>query len=54
MDGDGKDDIVTFTGGEASDVYVALSDGRTFGGSRKWADFFAPDGEFPYVGRLRR
>jgi hypothetical protein len=50
VDGDGKDDIVTFTGGEASDVYVALSDGAAFGGGQKWNDFFAPDGEFPYVG----
>ncbi|MGW7289207.1 DUF4185 domain-containing protein [Streptomyces sp. NPDC054847] len=50
VDGDGRDDIVTFTGGEASDVYVALSDGAAFGGGQKWNDFFAPDGEFPYVG----
>ncbi|MFI2510465.1 FG-GAP-like repeat-containing protein [Streptomyces sp. NPDC018972] len=50
VDGDGKDDIVTFTGGEASDVYVAMSDGKSFGTGRKWADYFAPDGEFPYVG----
>ncbi|MGV9589426.1 DUF4185 domain-containing protein [Streptomyces tendae] len=50
VNGDGHDDVVTFTGGEAADVYVALSDGAVFGGGQKWADFFAPDGEFPYVG----
>ncbi|MGW2770657.1 DUF4185 domain-containing protein [Streptomyces sp. NPDC001275] len=50
VNGDGKDDIVTFTGGDAKDVYVALSDGAAFGGGQKWADYFALDGEFPYVG----
>ncbi|MFF8846509.1 FG-GAP repeat domain-containing protein [Streptomyces sp. NPDC015127] len=50
VNGDGKDDIVTFTGGEAKAVYVALSDGAVFGEGRKWADFLALDGEFPYMG----
>ncbi|MFF4796470.1 FG-GAP repeat domain-containing protein, partial [Streptomyces sp. NPDC001276] len=50
VNGDGKDDIITFTQGANSDVYVALSDGARFGGGQLWNEFFAPDGEFPYVG----
>ncbi|MFG1685586.1 FG-GAP-like repeat-containing protein [Nonomuraea sp. NPDC049269] len=50
FNGDGKDDIVTFTHGAAADVYVALSDGTKFGTSAKWHDWFAPTGEIPAVG----
>ncbi|MBF8191785.1 N-acetylmuramoyl-L-alanine amidase [Nonomuraea sp. K274] len=51
FDGDGKDDVVTFTHGANSDVYVALSNGSRFDGtSVKWHDWFAPSGETPYTG----
>ncbi|MEV5551200.1 VCBS repeat-containing protein [Streptomyces sp. NPDC052309] len=50
VNGDGKDDILAFTQGAESDVYVALSDGNGFGGGQLWNGFFAPNGEFPYVG----
>ncbi len=50
VNGDGKDDIVTFTGGTLGDVYVALSTGTSFGPGQKWHEFFAPAGEFPAVG----
>ena len=43
-------DIVTFTHGSQAYVYVALSTGSSFGASARWHDFFAPPGEFPYVG----
>jgi hypothetical protein len=50
VNGDGKDDIVTFTNNAAGDVFVALSDGTAFGAGVKWHDWFAPNGEFPAVG----
>lgn len=60
FNGDGKDDIVTFvqqprrnaagTVTEQAPVWVALSDGRKFGASRIWHNFFAPKGEIPMVG----
>ncbi|MEV5551197.1 FG-GAP-like repeat-containing protein [Streptomyces sp. NPDC052309] len=50
FDGDGRDDIVTFTQDDSSDVHVALSSGTTFGTGGKWHDHFAPAGEFPAVG----
>jgi len=51
FDGDGRDDIATFTNNAAGDVYVALSTGNAFTGTeQKWHDFFALAGEFPYVG----
>ncbi|MDT6983379.1 peptidoglycan DD-metalloendopeptidase family protein [Streptomyces lusitanus] len=50
VDGDKKDDIVAFTQGAESDVYVALSNGATFGPGARWNEFFSPSGEFPYVG----
>ncbi|MGW4060855.1 DNRLRE domain-containing protein [Amycolatopsis sp. NPDC004747] len=44
VNGDGKDDIVAFTGGDAADVFVALSDGTKFAPTAaKWHDSFAPD-----------
>jgi hypothetical protein len=51
FNGDGRDDIVTFTRGPAADVYVALSTGRSFSGTGvKWHDFFAVGTETPLVG----
>jgi hypothetical protein len=51
FDGDGRDDIATFTNNAAADVFVALSNGAGFTGTTvKWHDFFGLAGEFPYVG----
>ncbi|MFK4087487.1 DUF2961 domain-containing protein [Kribbella sp. NPDC020789] len=51
FDGDGRDDIVTFTRGTAATVYVALSDGKSFLGSGwKWHGHFAVGTEIPDVG----
>ncbi|MEU6720278.1 FG-GAP-like repeat-containing protein [Nonomuraea sp. NPDC046802] len=50
FDGDGKDDIVTFTHGTGADVYVAKSNGNGFGPGEKWHDFFSPGGEIAAVG----
>jgi hypothetical protein len=50
FNGDGKDDIVTFTHGSLNDVYVALSNGSSFGAGVKWHDFFAISGEVPAIG----
>jgi hypothetical protein len=51
FNGDGKDDIVTFTRGAAADVYVALSTGSGFNGTGwKWHDYFAAGNEIPLVG----
>ncbi|MFI7431842.1 peptidoglycan DD-metalloendopeptidase family protein, partial [Micromonospora sp. NPDC049836] len=50
FDGDGRDDIVTFTHGSLADVYVALSTGTGFGPSSRWHDWFAPGAEVPAVG----
>ncbi|MGC4808884.1 FG-GAP-like repeat-containing protein, partial [Micromonospora sp. DT233] len=54
VDGDGKDDVITFTQGpaSASDVIVALSNGTTFGASQKWHDLFAVGNEQPRVGDI--
>ncbi|HEY0448406.1 VCBS repeat-containing protein [Actinophytocola sp.] len=50
FNGDGKDDIVTFTHGSLADVYVALSNGSSFGPGIKWNDYFSLSGEVPAVG----
>ncbi|WP_244911631.1 FG-GAP repeat domain-containing protein [Actinoplanes regularis] len=51
FNGDGKNDIVTFTRGSAADVYVALSRGNSFSGTGvKWHDYFAAGTETPLVG----
>jgi hypothetical protein len=50
FNGDGKDDIVTFTQGASADVFVGLSTGTGFLGGVKWQDFFSLDGEVPAVG----
>nr|WP_306661466.1 VCBS repeat-containing protein [Mangrovihabitans endophyticus] len=50
FNGDGKDDIVTFTQGTGADVYVGLSTGTGFQGGAKWNDYFSLPGEIPAVG----
>ncbi|GAA3194954.1 FG-GAP-like repeat-containing protein [Dactylosporangium siamense] len=50
FNGDGKDDVITFTGGSLGDVYVGLSTGSSFAGGAKWHDWFAPGTEVPAVG----
>ncbi|WP_196279476.1 FG-GAP repeat domain-containing protein [Catellatospora vulcania] len=50
VNGDGRDDIITFTHNPAGDVFVALSNGSSFGAGVKWHEFFAPAGEYPAVG----
>ncbi|WP_020608208.1 DNRLRE domain-containing protein [Actinokineospora enzanensis] len=53
VNGDDKDDIVYFTGGESADVFVALSDGTRFAATPvKWHDAFAPDAAKAAVGDL--
>jgi hypothetical protein len=48
FNGDGRDDIVTFTRGSAADVFVAVSDGKRFNGNGvKWHDLFAVGNEIP-------
>ncbi|UYQ60962.1 hypothetical protein [Streptomyces peucetius] len=44
--GDGKDDIVTFTHNDLADVYVSVSNGTDgFVSGAKWHDFFGLAGE---------
>jgi len=51
FNGDGKDDIVTFSRGDSGDVYVALSTGSSFSGTGiKWHDWFCFGNEIPLVG----
>ncbi|MET7747544.1 DUF2961 domain-containing protein, partial [Micromonospora sp. NPDC005367] len=51
VDGDGRDDIVTFTRGGTADVFVSLSDGTRFvEDGWKWHDSFALGDELPAVG----
>ncbi|MFJ7230779.1 peptidoglycan DD-metalloendopeptidase family protein [Streptomyces tendae] len=50
VNGDKKDDIIAFTQGTESDVYVALSNGAAYGPGARWNEYFSPTGEFPYVG----
>jgi murein DD-endopeptidase MepM/ murein hydrolase activator NlpD len=53
FNGDGRDDIATFTQGTSADVWVALSNGSTAfvnPPSPKWHDYFSPTGERPMVG----
>ncbi len=52
VNGDNKDDIVGFSGGEAADVFVALSDGTKFGASANWQDNLAPDANRAAVGDI--
>jgi hypothetical protein len=50
FNGDGKDDIATFTQGAAGDVIVALSNGAGFAGGQKWHDMLSIAGEWPLPG----
>ncbi|PSJ71461.1 hypothetical protein C7N43_39205, partial [Sphingobacteriales bacterium UPWRP_1] len=51
FNGDGKDDIVTFTRGTNADVFVAISNGSSFvGTAQKWHDSFCYGTEIPLVG----
>jgi hypothetical protein len=52
VNGDGRDDVVAFTRGQTADVYVALSNGMSFGPATRWHDYFVPAGELPAVGDL--
>ncbi|MCW3842470.1 DUF2961 domain-containing protein [Micromonospora yasonensis] len=50
VDGDGRDDIVTFTGGTSADAYVALSDGTRFvQNGWLWSGQVAGDGQVPVL-----
>jgi len=51
FNGDGRDDIATFTRGGACDVYVAISNGAAFLGTAvKWHDYFSCYSEVPGTG----
>jgi hypothetical protein len=50
FNGDGKDDIVSFTRGSTGDAYVSLSNGSEFAAPRKWHDWFSIQTEIPLVG----
>ncbi|GAB3456404.1 DUF2961 domain-containing protein [Actinophytocola sediminis] len=51
VNGDGRDDVVTFTRGTTADVYVSLSDGGRFvQNAWLWHDFFAQNAELPGLG----
>jgi hypothetical protein len=53
FNGDGRDDVVTFTRGELGDVFVSLSDGTRFVREAwKWHDHFAIGSEIPLPGRI--
>ena len=54
VNGDGRDDLITFTHGDSGagplDVYVALSNGSTFGAGQLWQGWWAHRGHVPTVG----
>jgi len=50
VNGDGKDDLITFSRGDQGDVYVALSDGSKFGPAMKWHDAFCFWSQVPAIG----
>lgn len=50
VNGDGYDDLVTFTRGSTCDVYVALSHGFGFDSQLKWHDMFGCWNEIPATG----
>ncbi|MFI7577753.1 S8 family serine peptidase [Micromonospora sp. NPDC049497] len=50
VNGDGRDDIVTFVRGTPADVWVALSTGSSFGAGSKWHEYFGAGEEIPMVG----
>jgi hypothetical protein len=51
FNGDGRDDIATFTRGDAGAVFVALSSGSSFVGTGwRWHDYFCFNDEVPLSG----
>jgi hypothetical protein len=50
VNGDFFDDIVAFSNDATADVFVALSNGTSFGPATKWHDFFCTTGEYCAVG----
>ncbi len=53
FNGDGKDDLVSFTADTNADVYVTTSNGSAFvgsGGAARWHGNFCPTGSLPRVG----
>ena len=50
VNGDGLDDIIAFTGGDAADVYVSLSTGKLFEPTKKWHDHFNVGTDRPATG----
>jgi hypothetical protein len=50
VNGDGRDDLVSFVRGADGDVFVALSSGVSFGPRTKWHDFFCLGEEICNVG----
>ncbi len=51
VNGDGRDDLITFTRGTSADVYVALSTGSAFGPAQQlWHTWFGAGNETPAVG----
>jgi hypothetical protein len=52
VNGDNKDDLITFTKGTAGVVYVALSNGQSFDASTIWTQDFCLSGETCGVGDI--
>jgi hypothetical protein len=50
FNGDGRDDIVSFSRGSSCDATVALSQGSSFGPATKWHDMFSCGSEIPMTG----
>ncbi|PKQ14238.1 MAG: hypothetical protein CVT68_12910, partial [Actinobacteria bacterium HGW-Actinobacteria-8] len=50
FNGDGKDDIIVFSKGSNGGVYVALSNGSSFGAGVKWNNFFCVGDEICGLG----
>jgi subtilisin family serine protease len=50
FNGDGRDDIASFTRGTTEDVYVALSTGSSFGPAQLWHENFAAGDAIPAAG----
>jgi len=50
FNGDGKDDVASFTHGGGCDVWVALSGGSSFSGPTHWHDYFCATGNIPEAG----
>ncbi|PZG01514.1 S8 family serine peptidase [Micromonospora deserti] len=50
VNGDGRDDIISFGRGAGADVHVALSTGGGFGPATRWHEYFAAGNEIPLLG----